>query len=381
MRAITSRCCCGCHSVHACVATTSMPLPVHPCPPLLLCPFSPLSICPSVSASVSLCADTVSRVLEVDGSSIECHRLACLASLLREGPASLRAAGRLQELHAALGKAEPRSSRLHYDCARVLSRLCARARPLLSVTLAMVEGAVRLDPESSPYHAELGSQRLLAGDLAGAASAFREASRLDESNADALAGLIACQLAGGQLDEAEAQLDLFRLIAGDGSGGSGFDGDGNGLAGLGSYGSDGGDGGVGGAAVVRTPAAAIMDAQLAWRKHRDRRAQLKFTAEAVARWGVRLGMPLASAAAAAAAVSGSSRGGGRSGGSGAATSSAAARALLGSGIGDSGSSVRILAAAPSAALISPSDGLPLPTLLPGHGADIFEWCVGWPLFD
>jgi hypothetical protein len=37
---------------------------------------------------------------------------------------------------------------------------------------------------------------------------------LDESNADAVTGMIGCQLAAGLLDDADAQLEMFRMIAG-----------------------------------------------------------------------------------------------------------------------------------------------------------------------
>jgi tetratricopeptide (TPR) repeat protein len=282
-------------------------------------------------------SETVARILEVDGTSIECHRLLCLGSLLREGPDSLRAVARLQDLLAALGKTEPRSARLFYDTSRVMARLCARSRPLLSVTLSMVEAACKQDPESSVFVSEMAAQRLAAGDVSAAATAFRDASRLDETNADAVTGMIACQMAQGLLEEAEAQLELFRMIAGSGGEGEGE------------------------AAVLKTPAAALLDAQLAWRKNRDRRGQVAYIGEALSIWGQGLGILQRPSSG-----SGTSRGGpGGAGGS--------RGGLVPAAVGENGSALRISHASPSAILSSPVDGLPLTALLPGNGSDMWEF--------
>jgi len=138
--------------------------------------------------------ETVSRVLDVDPTNVECLRLLCLHSLLREG-AGLRAVSRLQGLLDALARQEPRNARLHYDISRVFARLSGRAPTLLSVTLAMLDVAVKADPDCAVYACELGAQRLLAGDLAGAAAAYRDAGRVDEGSADAVPGMIAVQVA------------------------------------------------------------------------------------------------------------------------------------------------------------------------------------------
>jgi hypothetical protein len=55
-------------------------------------------------------------------------------------------------------------------------------------------------------------QQCLLGEYAAASESYRQASKLDESNVSALAGMIYCQICEGQYDDAEQQLELFRMI-------------------------------------------------------------------------------------------------------------------------------------------------------------------------
>jgi Tfp pilus assembly protein PilF len=293
------------------------------------------------------CHENITRVLEVDATSIECHRLLCLIALLREGPDSLRSATRLQELHSALSKQEPKTARLGYDLSRLLSRFCARSRSLLSVTISILDSlACKNDPENAHYQTELAYQRLLAGDIDAAANGFREASRLDETSGDALTGLISCHLLQGQYEEAESQLELVRMIM-PSSSGSGTDG----------------DDGSGGTSDGKTAVAALIDAQLAWRKNRDRKAQLGYVGEAFKLWAKGLSALSSPSKAAALGVKAAKADGPQLPGLAAPTL-----------VGNNGAAIRILSQSlPSASLLNQMDGLPLPTLLPGNDSDVFEF--------
>ena len=156
--------------------------------------------------------DAAVALLEGDADNIEGHRLATLCVLVREGPGA-RAAERTEELVAATQRAEPRSPRLWVEISRSATRLAGRSRGVLAPCIRLIEAATRIEPTAASLPVELGTQRLLAGDASGALAAFREASRLDEANADAVAGAISAQLALGDVEDAAAQLDMFRIIA------------------------------------------------------------------------------------------------------------------------------------------------------------------------
>jgi tetratricopeptide repeat protein 21B len=55
-------------------------------------------------------------------------------------------------------------------------------------------------------------QQCLLGEFGAASESYRQASKLDESNVSALAGMIYCQICEGQYEDAEQQLELFRMI-------------------------------------------------------------------------------------------------------------------------------------------------------------------------
>jgi hypothetical protein len=91
--------------------------------------------------------------------------------------------------------------------------VCARAYAWASISPAPIAcllcacGAVAaLDGVSRRY------QQCLLGEFAAASESYRQASKLDESNVSALAGMIYCQICEGQYEDAEQQLELFRMI-------------------------------------------------------------------------------------------------------------------------------------------------------------------------
>jgi hypothetical protein len=67
---------------------------------------------------------------------------------------------------------------------RAVARLAGRSRGVLAPCIRLVEAATRAEPAAAALAVELGAQRLLAGDAAGALVAFREGSRLDEASAN-----------------------------------------------------------------------------------------------------------------------------------------------------------------------------------------------------
>jgi tetratricopeptide (TPR) repeat protein len=84
---------------------------------------------------------------------------------------------------------------------------------VLRVSMQFAEKAMRLQPENSAYHVEVGYQHQQMGDYGAALAKFSEARDLDDLNMAPLYGSINCQLYTLQLDEAAEQIEFLTEIA------------------------------------------------------------------------------------------------------------------------------------------------------------------------
>jgi tetratricopeptide repeat protein 21B len=154
-----------------------------------------------------------------------------------------QAATTLVELIDSLDRHEPKNAALYYRIAQPFARLAGKSRQIIELTLSIIERARVIEPSNSLYVTEYGCvatrtrlaarqrlllqgrcfmhalvivcnryQQALLGEFTAASESYRQASKLDESNVSALAGMIYCQICEGQYDDAEQQLDLFRMI-------------------------------------------------------------------------------------------------------------------------------------------------------------------------
>lgn len=60
--------------------------------------------------------------------------------------------------------------------------------------MQMLDLALQLNPENSAFHSEVGYQKQLAGDFAGAYTTYQKATTLDETNMIPLYGMIYCRI-------------------------------------------------------------------------------------------------------------------------------------------------------------------------------------------
>lgn len=67
---------------------------------------------------------------------------------------------------------EPKNAELYYNLARLFSRFCGRKEIILKKTMQMLDLAITLQPENSLFHAEVGYQKQIQGDYAGAYSTY-----------------------------------------------------------------------------------------------------------------------------------------------------------------------------------------------------------------
>ncbi|KAL4164369.1 hypothetical protein KRP22_004235 [Phytophthora ramorum] len=157
------------------------------------------------------CMDSVERTLSDNPREIEALRVMILLLLSREGHAR-EAAERVRELFEALKRVEPANPELFCEISRCTARVSDRDSEVLQCSLALMEHAIQLNPDSGAFRAERGYQRALLGDFAEAMESYKEALKLDESNEMALHGMIYCQVKLGQLEDASQQMEFLSVI-------------------------------------------------------------------------------------------------------------------------------------------------------------------------
>jgi tetratricopeptide repeat protein 21B len=76
------------------------------------------------------------------------------------------------DLMEAMKVQEPKNAELYYNLARLFARFCGRKEVILKKTMQMLDLAIALQPENSQFHAEVGYQKQIQGDYAGAYSTY-----------------------------------------------------------------------------------------------------------------------------------------------------------------------------------------------------------------
>ena len=128
---------------------------------------------------------------------------------------------KMSELMEAMRVQEPKNAELYYNLARLFSRFCGRKDIVLKKTMQMLDLAIGLQPENSAFHTEVGYQKQIQGDFAGAYTTYQKATTFDESNLTPLIGMIYCRVRQDHLDDAEQQLEFINEINEANTGGQG----------------------------------------------------------------------------------------------------------------------------------------------------------------
>ncbi|KAL6760145.1 intraflagellar transport protein [Haematococcus lacustris] len=150
-------------------------------------------------------SEAVARVQQLEPQNIMALAWQALQSITRDGN-NKQAVQQLQELFAAINRAEPRNAPLYYRLARPLSRLAGADTALLTCTNMMAERAVQLRPDYAPYLVEAGYQKLFLEEYPAAVDKFNAALSVDELSLEASAGALEAALMMGELEAADTQL-------------------------------------------------------------------------------------------------------------------------------------------------------------------------------
>ena len=198
------------------------------------------------------------RVVQRDNQHVFALFAIVLYFLVKEGAGSVSAKERLSDLQSALDKCEPANDFLYAHWATIIARLTHRNRPILQMTLQMLQtvskqkanaGSASASAAASPTAASPSSpsapllieqayQYFLMDDLVTASSLYQQASKLEDSSEDgaggggregeggkaadgggsahmqALIGLIRIKLRSGRWKEASEELDFLSDLTG-----------------------------------------------------------------------------------------------------------------------------------------------------------------------
>lgn len=121
---------------------------------------------------------------------------------------------KFEDLYDSIIHREPNSAEIQFKTAELFSRICCRHQKAIQLCQGLLERATSLEPTNAKYFCELGHILTMAGQYQSAMKMFKESSRKDSQSFNALEGMILCQLIEGQLDDAEAQIELLGVMHG-----------------------------------------------------------------------------------------------------------------------------------------------------------------------
>ena len=113
---------------------------------------------------------------------------------------------KLKELESIIERKEGENAHLLYEISLLFSRICGRNPKIISLLQKFISKCRKMEPLNANYATELANQYLMLGDSNKAYELYQEASSLDETKVEAIAGMIECRISEGDIDDAEKQI-------------------------------------------------------------------------------------------------------------------------------------------------------------------------------
>lgn len=159
--------------------------------------------------------ETCNRVLTMDNSSIDGHKVKTLIILCKDGNFNEGAIS-LKKLLNEVDKSEAKNAAVFIDAASLFASVCCRNELILQETVHFAERAAQLEPGNAAFMAELGFQFLKQGKVKEAARCFKNTTKLDDSSVIGLTGMTFCQiLTTGVNEQIKQQVDFLREVQND----------------------------------------------------------------------------------------------------------------------------------------------------------------------
>jgi tetratricopeptide (TPR) repeat protein len=155
--------------------------------------------------------DTAQRALDMDSDNVDALKVVAIHSFLMEAHPG-DSCRKLQDFDAALQRREPSSAALLLDGARLFSRICHRLPQALEICRNMLDRAVRIKSNDGEIIVELAHVQVLQRQHASALRTYRDASKRRPNDPQVLEGTVFCQLVAGDVEDAEAQIELLEMM-------------------------------------------------------------------------------------------------------------------------------------------------------------------------
>ena len=119
---------------------------------------------------------------------------------------------RMRELESVINKKEARNPKLLFEASQLFLRVCGRNQKVIEYLKGAIDKCRQSDPVNADYAIEQGRQLIMLGKVEQAYRAFQEASSLDESKLESIAGMIECKLLQEDFDDAENQIEFVNVM-------------------------------------------------------------------------------------------------------------------------------------------------------------------------
>ncbi len=155
---------------------------------------------------------TATRALYLNPLNIDAL-LTMIVHLLAKDANPGAAVVRMAELMSAIMRVEPKNAFLLYKSSKLCARLANRNVQVLGDAVRMVQAAIELEPTNAEYVTEHAFQVYLMNRPDESGRIYEEATRLNETNLDALYGAIRCKIVMGDLQNACKELQFLGEVA------------------------------------------------------------------------------------------------------------------------------------------------------------------------
>ncbi|KAH3767764.1 tetratricopeptide repeat protein 21B [Pelomyxa schiedti] len=155
--------------------------------------------------------ETLRRIMAKEPQNTEALQLIIMQLLCREGNYQA-AVTKISDLTSALDRLESQNAALYHTCGKAFSRIAGRSAIVLKAAQVLIERAISLQPKNSDFITEAGHIQYLQGNFTNGLTQFKAALKLNESNIEAMYGLIKCQLYLKNVSEAEKQIEFLLEI-------------------------------------------------------------------------------------------------------------------------------------------------------------------------
>ena len=141
-------------------------------------------------------------------ATINCNQVQIFQLLARDGNRQ-EAIEKLKELYKIFDSYEPKNPEVYYKLSQLFARISGGNDFILQRCMELIKRSISLNPSSSRYLTEEAYQLTLMQEFAQAFQIYQKAAELDETNMEALYGMIYCRIKQNLLEDIESQLQFL----------------------------------------------------------------------------------------------------------------------------------------------------------------------------